>query len=173
MNKKTLLSFLNHFEEYALIVLFPIMVLVVFVATLARYFNLFPMFWGEEVARYIMVYMAYIGAGLAMKNGAHVGVSFLVDRIKNPAIRRVFDIIRVCTILFFCGFIIFYIYKIISSPIFKIQTTPALFMPMWIPYFAVPLGMILVGIRAIQAFWAVPRQSGKEAETSVATKQRH
>lgn len=147
------MHFFNHFEEYALLVLFPLMVIVVFAATLSRYFNLFPMFWGEEVARYIMVYMAYIGAGLAMKNGAHVGVSFLVDAIKNPAIRRVFDAIRLAIVLFFCGIIIYYIVQIITSPIFKIQTTPALFMPMWIPYTAVPLGMILISIRAIQGFW--------------------
>ncbi len=40
----------DNFEEYALLLLFPLMVAVVFTATLARYLNLFPMFWGEEVA---------------------------------------------------------------------------------------------------------------------------
>jgi TRAP-type C4-dicarboxylate transport system, small permease component len=62
-------KFVDNFEEYALLLLFPLMVAVVFTATLARYLNLFPMFWGEEVARYIMVFMAYIGAGLGMKKG--------------------------------------------------------------------------------------------------------
>ncbi len=66
----------DNFEEYALLLLFPLMVAVVFTATLARYLNLFPMFWGEEVARYIMVFMAYIGAGLGMREGAHVGSAF-------------------------------------------------------------------------------------------------
>ena len=162
--KRKLLHFFDHFEEYALLVLFPLMVIVVFVATLARYFNLFPMFWGEEVARYIMVYMAYIGAGLAMKNGAHVGVSFLVDTIKNPTIRKIFDVIRLVIVLFFCGIIIYYIVQIITSPIFKIQTTPALFIPMWIPYTAVPLGMILVSIRTIQAFWTASLPTGTPEE---------
>lgn len=162
--KRKILYFLDHFEEYALLVLFPLMVIVVFVATLARYFNLFPMFWGEEVARYIMVYMAYIGAGLAMKNGAHVGVSFLVDLIKNPTIRKIFDAIRLAIVLFFCGIIIYYIVQIINSPIFKIQTTPALFIPMWIPYTAVPLGMILVSIRTIQAFWMASLPTGTPEE---------
>ncbi|NLK18461.1 MAG: TRAP transporter small permease subunit, partial [Synergistaceae bacterium] len=78
---------LDNFEEYALLLLFPLMVAVVFVATMARYFNLFPMFWGEEVARYIMVFMAYIGAGLAMKRGAHVGVSFFTDRFRGVKVR--------------------------------------------------------------------------------------
>lgn len=147
-----MLKVLDNFEEYALLILFPIMVLVVFTATLARYLNLFPMFWGEELARYIMVYMAYIGAGLGMKRGAHVGVSFLVDRIKSPKIRRIFDILRLAIILIFAGIIIRYTLFIIKAQITMGQTTPALFIPMWIPYAAVPFGMLLVGIRAIQAF---------------------
>ncbi len=142
----------DNFEEYALLLLFPLMVIVVFTATLARYFNLFPMFWGEEVARYIMVFMAYIGAGLAMKKGAHVGVSFLTDRFKDMKIRLFLEGFRFLVILFFCGMILYYFRRIIIHQIFMGQTTPALFIPMWIPYSAVPLGMFLVAVRAFQAF---------------------
>lgn len=143
----------DNFEEYALLILFPCMVTVVFVATLARYLNLFPMFWGEEVARYIMVFMAYIGAGLGMKKGAHVGVSFVVDRFRNPAVRFLLDLFRIVVILFFCGLILNYFNQIMRAQISMGQTSPALFLPMWVPYSAVPLGMVLVGFRALEAFW--------------------
>lgn len=145
-------KFFDNFEEYALLLLFPLMVAVVFTATLARYFNLFPMFWGEEVARYIMVFMAYIGAGLAMKWGAHVGVNFFTDRFKNRKIRLLLEGFRLGIILFFCAMIIYYFKSIIAHQISMGQTTPALFLPMWAPYSAVPLGMFLVAIRAWQAF---------------------
>lgn len=145
-------NILDNFEEYALLLLFPLMVAVVFVATLARYFNLFPMFWGEEVARYIMVFMAYIGAGLAMKKGAHVGVSFFTDRFKNKKIRLLLEGFRLTVILFFCAMILYYFRSIIAHQISMGQTTPALFLPMWVPYSAVPLGMFLVAIRTWQAF---------------------
>lgn len=143
---------LDNFEEYALLLLFPLMVAVVFVATMARYFNLFPMFWGEEVARYIMVFMAYIGAGLAMKRGAHVGVSFFTDRFRGVKVRLFLETMRLSVIVFFCGMILYYYKNIIIHQIFMGQTTPALFMPMWVPYSAVPLGMFLVAVRAYQAF---------------------
>lgn len=48
--------------------------------------------------------------------------------------------------------ILYYYRNIIIHQIFMGQTTPALFMPMWIPYSAVPLGMFLVAVRAFQAF---------------------
>jgi len=149
---------LDNFEEYALLILFPCMVTVVFIATLARYLNLFPMFWGEELARYIMVFMAYIGAGLGMKKGAHVGVSFVVDRFHDPKVRFALDLFRLVIILFFCGLILNYFNQIIRAQISMGQTSPALFLPMWVPYSAVPLGMILVGLRAIEAFWKSGRK---------------
>ena len=94
----------DHFEEYALLFLFPVMVLVVFTATLARYFNLFPMFWGEELARYIMVFMAYIGAGLGMKMGAHIGVATFTDRIRSRKGRIIAEAFRLSVIVGFCLF---------------------------------------------------------------------
>lgn len=142
----------DNFEEYALLLLFPLMVAVVFTATLARYLNLFPMFWGEEVARYIMVFMAYIGAGLGMKRGAHVGGSFFTDRFRSVKIRLFLEGFRLGIIVFFCGMIMYYYRNIIAHQIFMGQTTPALYIPMWIPYSAVPLGMFLVALRAFQAF---------------------
>lgn len=143
---------IDNFEEYALLLLFPLMVAVVFTATLARYLNLFPMFWGEEVARYIMVFMAYIGAGLGMKKGAHVGVSFFTDRFRNVKIRIFLEGFRLGIIVFFCGMIMYYYRSIIVHQISMGQTTPALYIPMWVPYSAVPLGMFLVALRAFQAF---------------------
>ena len=142
----------DNFEEYALLLLFPLMVAVVFTATLARYLNLFPMFWGEGVARYIMVFMAYIGAGLGMKKGAHVGVSFFTDRFRSVRIRLVLEGFRLGIIVLFCGMIMYYYRSIITHQISMGQTTPALYIPMWVPYSAVPLGMFLVALRAFQAF---------------------
>ncbi len=145
-------KYLNNIEEYILLILFPLMVIDVFVATVARYFNLFPMFWGEELARYIMIFLAYTGAGLAMKHGAHVSVSFLVDKIKSKEVRFGFDIFRISTILLFTSMIIIMITKIIFALSEMGQTSPALFIPIWIVYAAVPFGMLLVSIRAIQGF---------------------
>lgn len=156
-----MLKSFDKFEENAILILFPAMVIVVFVATVARYLNLFPMFWGEELARYIMVYLAYTGAGLAMKTGAHISVSFLIERIKNPRIRLAFDILSLCLLLFFANSIVVMMFRIIQRLIEMKQTSPALFIPIWIMYSSVPYGMILVSIRAVQRF-LLARKNGIE-----------
>lgn len=153
-----MLKVLDRFEEGALLVLFPAMVIVVFTATVARYLDLFPMFWGEELARYIMVYLAYTGAGLAMKTGAHISVSFLVERIKNPRVRFVFDVVSLVVLLFFTISIMVMMFSLIQRIIAMKQTSPALFIPIWTIYAAVPYGMFLVSVRAIQAFYLAQRR---------------
>lgn len=157
-----MLKKLDRFEEYAILILFPAMVIVVFTATIARYLDLFPMFWGEELARYIMVYLAYTGAGMAMKTGSHISVSFLVDRIRNPRVRQIFDILSLLLLLFFAGSITLMMLKIIQRLIMMKQTSPALFIPIWLMYAAVPYGMILVSIRAVQGYISAQRASKKE-----------
>jgi TRAP-type C4-dicarboxylate transport system permease small subunit len=40
------MKFFDNLEEYCILVLFPVMVVVVLVATFARYSQIFSMFWG-------------------------------------------------------------------------------------------------------------------------------
>jgi TRAP-type C4-dicarboxylate transport system permease small subunit len=63
-----------------------------------------------------------------------------------------FDVMRLLVLLFFTGSIVLMMLNIIQRLIAMNQTSPALFIPIWIMYAAVPYGMILVSIRAIQAF---------------------
>jgi TRAP-type C4-dicarboxylate transport system permease small subunit len=37
--------------------------------------------WSEELARYLMIWMALAGASVALRQGAHVGVTLLVERM--------------------------------------------------------------------------------------------
>jgi C4-dicarboxylate transporter DctQ subunit len=146
-------KFFAHFEEYAILVLFPIMVSVVLLATFARYSQLFSMFWGEELARYTMVYLGYIGIALAMKRRAHIGVTMLVDRAKSKGAKQCVLIVQTVFILIFCAIISAFLFEVIRRQMIMGQTTPALELPMWLPYAGVPVGMVLLGIRVCQAFW--------------------
>ena len=56
----------NTLEEYILAVLLPIMVIIVFLGTL-EVFGSFSMAWYEEAARYIMIWMVFIGIGAGAK----------------------------------------------------------------------------------------------------------
>lgn len=154
---------IENFEEYAILVLFPIMVAVVLAATFARYSRLFSMFWGEEAARYIMVYLGYLGIALAMKRRAHIGVSILTDMVKSKTGKRLVLIAQAVIILTFCGIISGFLLTIIQKQWVIGQTSPALMLPIWVPYAGVPLGMILLAIRTVQVY----RENWRELDGEV------
>jgi len=156
------MKFFENLEEYCILVLFPVMVIVVLAATLARYTQLFSMFWGEEVARYIMVYLGYLGIALAMKRRAHIGVNALTDMVKSKGGKRIVLLVQVLIILAFCGIISTFLFTIISKQFVIGQTSPALELPIWVPYGAVPLGMLLLAVRTCQIYWENWRELDEE-----------
>jgi len=135
-----------------ILVLLPLMTLVVLAATLARYTEWFSMFWGEELARYLMVYLGYLGIALAMKRRVHIGVTALTDTITSRAGKRALLVFQTAVLLLFCGVISKFLLSIMERQHSIGQVSPALEIPIWIPYAAVPLGMILLAARACQVF---------------------
>ncbi len=57
--------------------------------------------WSEEVARFIMVWIAFLGGTIGLQYGTHIGLDIFVTRIKNPKIKVAVDIITylLCMVL--------------------------------------------------------------------------
>ena len=89
---------LDNIEEYILLCLFPLMVIVVFMATCVRYLTVMSLPWAEEVARYSMVWIAYIGASLGIKRNAHLGVEAVLMLLPQGS-RKDFDYLRYIIII--------------------------------------------------------------------------
>jgi TRAP-type C4-dicarboxylate transport system permease small subunit len=66
--------------------LFVTMTVVLFCQTVARLFDV-SFFWAEELARYAMVWIVFLGSTVAVYQGSHTNISVFVDLIP-PAIRR-------------------------------------------------------------------------------------
>jgi C4-dicarboxylate transporter DctQ subunit len=140
------------------------MVIVVFVATCVRYLTVMSLTWAEEVARYSMVWIAYIGASLGIKRNAHLGVEAVLLLLPK-GIRKYFDYFRFIIIILFNVLIAYYTFQIIQSQISTEQVSPSLRIPMWFAYGAIPVGAVLMAWRCIQMMGQV----GKPPATSVAT----
>ena len=155
---------LDHIEEYILLVLFPIMVIVVFAATCVRYLTVMSLTWAEEVARYSMVWIAYVGASLGIKRNAHLGVEAVLLLLPKRT-RKYFDYLRFIIIILFNVLIAYYAFQIIQSQISTEQVSPSLRIPMWFAYGAIPVGAVLMAWRCIQMMGQV----GKPVAASVVT----
>ena len=54
---------------------------VVFLQVISRYVFSYPFDWPEELARYLFIWVALLGAALALKRGAHFSIDALVKRL--------------------------------------------------------------------------------------------
>jgi len=58
------------------------MFLVVLMQVLFRYVLNWPLFWIEEIARYLLIFIAMMGGTLAFKDDVHPKVTFFYERLK-------------------------------------------------------------------------------------------
>src|SRR5688572_12808861 len=63
------------------------MAVLVFANVVARYLLNFSIIWVEELTRYMMVWVGFLGSGLVLRLGAHVAVDALQDVLPAPAAR--------------------------------------------------------------------------------------
>ena len=154
------MRFLDRFEEWAIIVLLGAMSVLVFVSTVTRYVFFYPITWGEEAARYMMVWLAYIGASAGLKRGSHLGVEALVTALPKSW-RPFLDVLKYLVIIVFNVLVVILARQIMANQMATAQTSPALAIPIYYAYAAVPVGAFLMTLRSIQHIVLILRK--KEA----------
>jgi len=125
------------------------MFLIVFTNVVARYGFGFSLSWGEEVARFLMVWVTFLGAGLALREGRLVAIELLQDRLGAPA-RRALRIALGGLILAFLGLLIVYGSQFVVFGWSKV--TIATQIPRGIPYLAIPIGAAMFALHLVLTF---------------------
>ena len=168
----------SRFERYlvaanrgVIFLMMAVMATLVFVNVVTRYVFNFSIIWAEEVSQYLMIWIAYLGAGLALREGRHVAVEMLQDRLPKALGRR----LRMAV-----GGLVFLFLGVVTVLGFQFaafvwsQETPVLNISLGIPSLAIPIGALLFALHLILMFRSyvgkqyVPGQiledlSGKEA----------
>jgi C4-dicarboxylate transporter DctQ subunit len=145
-------AMLSRTEEFLLGVLLTTASIVLFANVVARYvFNWgFP--WAEELVRYEIIWMVFLGGSIAARQGLHIGVDLLVRFAPLP-LRKPINILINLISLTFCSLILYYGASLISQTRMFGQVSPALQVPMWMVQLAIPLGAGLMALRFAQQIW--------------------
>lgn len=114
-----------------------VMFVLVFSNVVTRYVFSFSMNWAEELSRYLMIWIAYLGAGLAMREGRHASIEVLQDLLPKPAVKYV-RVLVALVILIFMGVLAFLGWE--YSQFAMRQRTAVLRLPMGLLYLAIPIG---------------------------------
>lgn len=105
---------------------------------MGRYFFNYSISWSEEAATFVQVWLVMLGAGIAMRNRHHVGVDVLITRC--PKIVQ--QVAKTASFLLGAWFLLVVIVGSMSLiSLGMIVRSPALQIPLAVPYSALPVGM--------------------------------
>jgi TRAP-type C4-dicarboxylate transport system permease small subunit len=128
-------------NRWALIGLLAAMALLIFVNVLMRYLTSQSIEWAEEVARHMMIWLTFLGAGPVLRYGGHIAVDNLQDSLPRAAAIGVR--VLVATLLFgFFGFMVWFGVLYMQRTMF--QLTAATQVPFAYIYAAMPVGGVLL-----------------------------
>jgi len=111
--------------------------------------------WTEELARFLMVWLAFLGAALAYLRRQHLGVEILVDRM-HPSARRVALLVEHGIVfLFAVAVLVIGGGELFRERFVSGQTMPALgILKAW-QYLCLPVSGALISLVAVSHFAAV------------------
>ena len=159
-----LLRFLNdHFEEYLLVVLMVVEVVVVFAQVVTRYVFHSPLAWSEELARYMFIWLVWIGAAYATKLRKNIIIDVVASKFKG-ATKLISEIIN---FVLFVALMLFMLWTT-STVMMQVYESNSIgtgtHLPMWIVWLSLPLSMALNLLRYTQNFGYDMKHWNKDKE---------
>ncbi|WP_054707932.1 TRAP transporter small permease [Bacillus sp. JCM 19041] len=150
---------INNGIKYLVSIMLVVLAILVVLQVTTRFVINVPLSWTEEIARYLMIYIVFLGSGLAMRYNQHIAIDFLLDVIKQKNKERLQKIILWISAIF-CVMLAYYGAKLTYMVIG--QSTPTLQYSMAWAYAAIPLGALVMLVNII----ALLVRPNKESEST-------
>jgi TRAP-type C4-dicarboxylate transport system permease small subunit len=136
--------------EKFLVILMMILTLNVLWGVITRYIFNLQASWTEELARYLMIWIALLGAAYATSKKLHLSIPLIFNYI-NDENKRILE-------TFISGLILFFALSVMIVGGIQLmlltnllgQLSPALRWPMWMVYSIIPLSGVLVIVFTIK-----------------------
>ncbi len=141
MSIAKLLDLVSRGIEYLCALFFLLMCSCLTLQVVARYTVADSFFWAEELARYAMIWIVYLGAVVAVRRKAHTRIDFFVNILPRRLRRFTAALVDAACIAFLL------IVLTASQPLLKIGLTmksTALHIPVILVYGALPLCSVLM-----------------------------
>ena len=128
-------------NRWLLILLLVAMACIVFANVVLRYTTGDSIVWAEEVARHLMIWVTFLGAGLVLRFGGHVAIDNLHQAVSTRAARWLRTVVAV-GIGVFC--LVMTYFSVLYVWATRFQTTAATDIPISFIYLAMPVGGALL-----------------------------
>jgi TRAP-type transport system small permease protein len=132
--------------RWILVVLLTVMAVVIFANVALRYLSDASIVWAEEVARYAMVWLTFLGMGAVFRIGGHIAIENLQDVVSVRVAKLLRGTILATIILLGIGMVQMGLVYMGRS---QFQMTASTQIPFSYVYAAVPVGGVLLVWSAI------------------------
>jgi len=140
--------------QYVLCIVGVLFAAMITLEVVSRYVFSFSIYFINAAARLLLVWFFMLGAGVAMRHGAHVGFELLLSALSPPT-RRVVVLVGLLACAAFCVEMIF-AGVVALGPAWR-QSEPGLDIPLAWPILAIPVGFLLLLYHIAVVMWLEAR----------------
>ena len=144
---------LENFERLLVCGFLSLFAVVLILQVFMRYVLRDPLPWPEEFSRYLLIWTAFVGSSLAVKEGRVINIDILPSICRGWALKALTFIMHL-GFLAFCVIAIYYSLDFIQRIARSGQVSPAMGVPMWWVYSAAPIGLGFSALRTLEAIFS-------------------
>lgn len=130
---------------------------VVFLQVISRYVFHHPFDWPEELARYLFVWVALLGAALALSRGAHFSIDALVKRCSPRSQTGIALTVHGCLSIFLLLVAVSGFQLALKV---KEQPSAAMEISMTFPYLSIPISFTLMFLFTLVELYRLVKKRG-------------
>jgi C4-dicarboxylate transporter DctQ subunit len=127
--------------EGLIILCATVVVSIVTTEVILRYIFSHSLIFTEELARYLMVWIVFLGAALAVRDGSHIKISMVVKHFHHRQ-RRFLEVLSYCLVVVFLVILTVEGIKILPRQLYQMCIT--IDTCMFYFYLAIPVGSVLM-----------------------------
>lgn len=139
----------ENLEKLICVVCLALMSILIVLQVFFRYVLNNSLSWSEELARYLFIWMIYIGISYGVKMDKHICVD-AVYSFMPKGVKKWYAIVAYILFLVFAIAVVYFGILVVGMQISSGQVSPAMGIPMQYIYAAPVVGMVLTAIRLIQ-----------------------
>lgn len=147
---RVLWSLVTHPVEWACGLLMTAITAAVFLQVITRYILIYPLDWPEELARILFVWVALLGAVLALRRAGHFSIEAATGLLPPAWRRRMSTLLRLSLL----GFLLLVAYLGLDATLrVRDQLSSGMEISMSYGYAAVPVSFVLMALEMARSLW--------------------
>lgn len=107
------------------------------------------LFWSEEAIIYLIIYSTFLGAVITLRHDEHVSIDIVAPLLAERG-RRVVAVVGGLVTIVYLACVGVLAWLLLFEPFSTSTSTPTLGAPLWVMEAAVPVGLTLMLLRAVE-----------------------